>query len=410
MIHIILREKLSSALVLVPQVGNLTTDVNFWGTPEQLSEQNMPRPAYMVYTRDGTADLASSIATALASGSMALRSQNASYSQQLMTTATSLYNEAKAYPGLYTSGLKYSCTSRFSKANVGTAQGAQACPPPTDFANGTAAYFYNSTGYWDDLIFAAGWMFQATNDSSYMADVNSFYASYNSEEAPTDVGFITDYNHVFQAANVLLAVASNDVWYHQTVQTMLQNWICALGGTTAFTPQGRAWNPLAPTTGDTGNVAFLAAVYGQFHSTSISAAQSDRYICFARSQMRYILGDKTNSLMVGNGVKSPTHAQNRAASCPNPPTVCNADDALYVSTPNPHVLTGAVVEFATFSDNYQDVRTSNDSRVSITNNAGITGTMAGLVKAPGTWDSCLQGFGVLTGSGGVCKAGNVVSA
>lgn len=72
---------------------------------------------------------------------------------------------------------------------------------------------------------------------------------------------------------------------------------------------GRAWNPLAPTTGDTGNVAFLAAVYGQFDSHSISAAQADRYICFARSQMRYILGDKTNSLMVGNGQKPPTHAQ-----------------------------------------------------------------------------------------------------
>ena len=50
----------------------------------------------------------------------------------------------------------------------------------------------------------------------------------------------------------------------------------------------------------------------------------------------------------------------------------------------------------------QDVRSSNDSRVTLVNNAAFPGTMAGLNQAPGTWDSCLQGYGVLTGSGGVC--------
>ena len=54
-----------------------------------------------------------------------------------------------------------------------------------------------------------------------MTDVNNFYPMYQSQEAPTDLGYITDWNHVYQAANVLLAVATNDVWYHEAVQVRL---------------------------------------------------------------------------------------------------------------------------------------------------------------------------------------------
>lgn len=39
--------------------------------------------------------------------------------------------------------------------------------------------------------------------------------------------------------------------------------------------------------------------------------------------MRYILGDSGRSLMAGWGKNPPTHIQNRAASCPSPPNVCN---------------------------------------------------------------------------------------
>ena len=40
-------------------------------------------------------------------------------------------------------------------------------------------------------------------------------------------------------------------------------------------------------------------------------------------QMRYMLGDSGRSLMAGWGRDPPTHIQNRAASCPPPPNVCN---------------------------------------------------------------------------------------
>lgn len=78
--------------------------------------------------------------------------------------------------------------------------------------------------------------------------------------------------------------------------------------------------------------------------------------------------------------------------------------ALFSKQPNPRTLTGAVVEFPSFEDRLEDMRTSNDTRVSIENNAGISASLAGLNEASGTWDQCLQGFGVLTKDLAVCDA------
>ncbi len=79
-------------------------------------------------------------------------------------------------------------------------------------------------------------------------------------------------------------------------------------------------------------------------------------------QTRYILGDGGRSLMTGYGKNPPTHVQNRAASCSST-SDCTQANGLLAGTPNPHVLSGAVPRFADFSDSYQDLRTSNASRV-----------------------------------------------
>lgn len=209
---------------------------------------------------------------------------------------------------------------------------------------------------------------------------------------------------------------------------MLKQWICGTNGQIRFTPRGRAWNTADGSTGATQGAAFLALVYGEMTSDQISAGQKARYICFSRTQVltiyspildllaqaaatciepmsvqvRYLLGDAGRSLMAGFGKNPPTHVQNRAASCKSV-SDCTQANALLVGTANPHVLTGALPRFSAFSDSYLDVRTNNDSRVDIGNNAAITGTCAGLVDAPGTWEQCLQGFGVLTGDTAVCN-------
>lgn len=73
-------------------------------------------------------------------------------------------------------------------------------------------------------------------------------------------------------------------------------------------------------------------------------SKSQKYICFARKQSRYMLGDKTGaSYVVGIGPNFPQRPANRGASCPAPPENCTTVNGLYNPAPNPHVLTGALV-------------------------------------------------------------------
>ena len=78
-----------------------------------------------------------------------------------------------------------------------------------------------------------------------------------------------------------------------------------------YTNKGRAYNPHAKTLGDVLNTAFISAVYASIETNEISGTVRDKLICFAQSQLRYVLGDAGRSLVTGFGKKPPTHAQAR---------------------------------------------------------------------------------------------------
>lgn len=89
--------------------------------------------------------------------------------------------------------------------------------------------------------------------------------------------------------------------------------------------------------------------YFQFFAADSDPTKSHRYSCWARSQIKYILGDSGRSFVVGYGKNPPTHVHHRGASCPpeqqpwgsnNPP--CSYDQ-FSLSSSNPNVLTGALV-------------------------------------------------------------------
>lgn len=81
----------------------------------------------------------------------------------------------------------------------------------------------------------------------------------------------------------------------------------------------------------TANAAYMGLLYGSAIAVTIPA-KSQRYVCWAQGQMRYLLGDVVTSFLVGftpKGGSGYTHAHDRGASCPNPPAVCNAITGLY---------------------------------------------------------------------------------
>lgn len=107
--------------------------------------------------------------------------------------------------------------------------------------------------------------------------------------------------------------------------------------------------------------------------------------------------------MVGFGKKYPTHIQSRVAEGCGTKNDCSRDRGLSIDSPNPNIMYGAVPWFNEYEDDFMDVRDSNSSKVDIVNNAAFAGTCAGLVNAPGTWDQCLQGYGVLSKDSSVCS-------
>ena len=57
-----------------------------------------------------------------------------------------------------------------------------------------------------------------TDKTSYFDDVSNLYGLHQSNEGATDAGHVTDWNHMFWAANVMLAVHTNNDVYHRAAQ------------------------------------------------------------------------------------------------------------------------------------------------------------------------------------------------
>lgn len=113
--------------------GTTTQDDHYcWQRPEDMS---YPRPVISVTSAP---DLAGEVSAALASASIVFR-DNPSYSSRLLHAATTAYTFARS-------------TGRRTPYSLG---------------NADIAGFYNSTGYWDEYMWGAAWMYYATGNSSY---------------------------------------------------------------------------------------------------------------------------------------------------------------------------------------------------------------------------------------------------
>lgn len=62
---------------------------------------------------------------------------------------------------------------------------------------------YNSTTYYDDLLWAAAWMYKATRDQNYLKDAEDFYVRHLYSEQGSEK-LLYNWNSYYWAANVLL--------------------------------------------------------------------------------------------------------------------------------------------------------------------------------------------------------------
>jgi endoglucanase len=338
---------------LYGQIGTGGTDHAWWGAPEVMQ---MARPSYKITTSCPGTDLAGGTAAAMAAAAIAWRPTNAAYADTLVSHAKQLYSFADNYRGKYSDCIK------------------------------DAAGFYNSySGYNDELVWGALWLYRATGDATYLDKARTYYANLSNQSQTTIKSYkwTLSWDDTSYGSYILMAKLAGDQQYHQDAQRFLNWWTVggtALGadGTKVNTsPGGEAvldsWGSLRYAA----NTAFLALVYSDL---TTDATLKARYHDFAVKQINYALGSNplNRSFVVGFGNNPPTKPHHRGAHG-------SWLDSLSDPVEDRHVLYGALVGGPTSAnDQYTDSRSDYTmNEVATDYNAGFTSALARLYSEYG---------------------------
>ncbi|KAK6939351.1 Glycoside hydrolase family 9 [Dillenia turbinata] len=362
--------------VLYIQVGDPVADHKCWERPESMMEK---RPLIQVNTSSPGTEVAAETAAALASASLVFKSTDSTYSRTLLKHAKQLYAFADKYRESYS----------VSIPEVQT--------------------YYNSTGYGDELLWAAGWLYHATGDQSYLDFVTGDGKSFANFGSPTWFSW----DNKLAGAQVLLSrlsffggqgLKSNSdlLEYKKTAEAVM----CGLlpkspTATSSRTDSGLIWvsewnslqHPVAS--------AFLAVVYSDYMLTS----RTSKFSCdgksfsasdlrkFAKSQADYVLGSNPMemSYLVGFRDKYPQYVHHRGASIPaDADTGCSDGWKWLESTdPNPNVATGALVGGPFLNETFHDDRNNSMQTEPTTYNSAV---MVGLLSGLVTTSSVVKSF------------------
>ncbi|KAK1431325.1 hypothetical protein QVD17_07782 [Tagetes erecta] len=352
--------------VLYIQVGDPDVDHSCWDRPEGMTEK---RPLIQINASTPGTEVAAETAAAMASASLVFKSSDSTYSSLLLKHAKELFTFADQHRGSYSE-------------NIPQVQ-----------------KYYNSTGYGDELLWAASWLYHATKDQTYLDYViGSNGETYANWGSPT--WFSWDDKR--PGTQVLLSrvsffdsKAATDASlkkYKKTAEAVM----CGLlpkspTATSSRTKSGLIWisdwnalqHPVAS--------AFLAVVYSDYmltsrtkkiqcDSASFSASELRK---FAMSQANYVLGDNPMkmSYLVGYGDKYSQFVHHRGASIPvDATTGCKGWQWLESDQPNPNIAMGALVGGPFLNESFVDSRNNSmQTEPSTYNSAAIVGLLSGLV-------------------------------
>ena len=337
-----------SANVLYGQVGNGGTDHAWWGPAEVMP---MARPAYRIDASCGGADLAGETAAAMASSAMVFRPTDAAYANTLITHARQLYTFADTVRRKY-----HECI--------------------TD----AAGYYQSWSGYNDELVWAAIWLYRATGEQSYLDKAEAYYANLGTEPQSTTRSYrwTIAWDDKSYGCYVLLAKLTGKQQYLDDANRWLDFWTVGVNGQkVAYSPGGQAvldrWGSLRYAA----NTSFAALVYADWLT---DATRKARYHDFAVRQINYALGDnpRNASYLIGFGANPPRNPHHRTAHG-------SWSDNIQEPVTSRHILYGALVGGPpdpndAYTDSRQDFVMNE---VATDYNAGFTSALARLYQEYG---------------------------
>ncbi len=326
--------------VLWGQVGKGSLDHAWWGPAERMK---MERPSYKIDTSCPGSDLAGETAAAMAASSLVFKKTDSRYSSLLLRHAKELYDFADKYRGKYSDCI-------------------------TD-----ASEFYKSwSGYNDELVWGATWLYLASGDKNYLNKAEQYYDSLNTEKDSKfrSYKWTHSWDDKSYGSYVLLAKLTGKEKYTQDAERWLDYWTDGYRGERiSYSPGGLAslaeWGSLRYAA----NTAFLAFIYGDWVK---DLNKKEKYHSFAESQINYMLGSnpQRRSYVVGFGNNPPTHPHHRNAHG-------SWANNINIPVKSKHILYGALVGGPDRNDNYTDVRSDfKMNEVATDYNAGFTGAIA----------------------------------
>ncbi|GMN31596.1 hypothetical protein TIFTF001_003325 [Ficus carica] len=367
--------------VLYGEVGDGNSDHYCWQRPEDMTTD---RHAYKIDPSNPGSDLAGETAAAMAAASIVFRRSNPAYSAVVLRHAHQLFDFADKYRGKYDS-------------SITVAQ----------------KYYRSISGYNDELLWAAAWLYYATDNQYYLN-----YLANNAESmggtgwSMTEFGWDVKYAGVQTLVSKFLmqGKAGHYASVFESYQEKAESFMCSCIGkgtkNVQKTPGGlifrQRWNNLQFVT----SASFLATVYsdylassGKYLKCASGTVPSSQLLSFAKSQVDYILGDnpRATSYMVGYGNNYPRQVHHRASSIVsykvNPKFIaCREGYANWYTrkASDPNLLTGAIVGGPDAYDNFADERDNYEQTEPATyNNAPLLGILARLSGGHGGYNQLL---------------------
>ncbi|XP_078434462.1 endoglucanase 12-like [Wolffia australiana] len=369
-------DKIYSQVGIAKNASTTPDDHFCWMRPEDMDYE---RP--VLQTTSGP-DLAGEMAAALAAASIVFRDDEA-YSAKLVKAGAALFRFARS------NGRR----NRYSAANP------------------EVAMFYNSTGYYDEYMWAGAWMFYASGNTSYLSLATNPGIPRNAKAfLPIRDLNVFSWDNKLPGAELLLTRLRILISPGFPYEDMLNSYHNANNlNLCSFFPQFNSFNftpggMIQLNHGRPQNLqyivkaSFLASLYADY----LDLVGAPGFNCgpnyfslgnlrsFAASQVDYVLGKnpRNMSYVVGYGPKYPRHVHHRGASIPTTARDygCTGGSKWRdTRSPDPNIITGAMVGGPDKADGYEDSRPNyHYTEPTMVGNAGLVAALVSLTATAGS--------------------------
>lgn len=349
------------------QVGTVTDHACGWMPPELRDPSFCPRAGYFATQENPSADVTANNAAALALVSLVTRADKA-YSQRARNHAIALYNFAKKYPNAI---------------------------------DETTGGLYTSEYQWDDLAWAAVWLYEATKDVEGYQDVAYLYLDeaeqwlyhipgfdracveeLSQTYSDTNSCWRENWTHVWNSLRsgvfVRLAISMKDAGLENAGIFQMISKVDTMGWVNGPESPG-GFSRKTDSTWGSGRYNSAGQMVGLVYARNFPEDEkAEAIISWAQEQSSYLLGNNTvngdlegKSFMMGftdNYANQPHHAAGHASIYGEPSNPAE----------NRHIIWGALVNGPVGDDTHLDERGDYSSNeITIDYNAAFVAALAG---------------------------------